>query len=288
MHSGGALQAQGKLDLAIVRYREALLLKPDFAAAKYGVGSVLQLQGKLGDAVAAYHEALKLDPRSAFTYVLLGQCEEYQGNLDQALAAYRRGQELSEYGKPVTPALLEMIRSVERQIALAARLVGVLRGEDKPSSAAESLAFARLCSGRKLYVAAARFFADAFAADPKLALDRDAQDRYDAACSAALAGCGKCKDNPPPEEAARTRLRRQALDWLRAELEAWNRHVATQGSLVRKNFQFYLGQYLTDGDLAGVRDPEALAKLPEEEQKAWRAFWSDVDSALKSVPEKPK
>ena len=102
------------------------------------------------------------------------------------------------------------------------------------------------------------------------------------------AGCGKHNDNPPPDENARTRLRRQALDWLRAELKAWNRHVATEGTRVRRNFQFYVGRYRTDGDLAGVRDPEALAKLPEEEQKAWRAFWADVDSALKAVPEKPK
>ncbi len=181
-----------------------------------------------------------------------------------------------------------MIRSVERQIALAARLAGVLRGEDKPSGAGETLAFARLCSGRNLYVAAARFFADAFAADPKLALDRDAQDRYAAACCAALAGCGKCKDNPPPDEAARTRLRRQAFDWLSAELEAWDRHVAAEGSRVRQAFQFYVEQYRTDADLAGVRDPEALAKLPEEEHKAWRAFWAQVDSVLKTVPEKPK
>ncbi len=102
---GRALEAQGKLEQAIARYREALSLKPDFAVAKHRVGSVLQAQGKLGDAAAAYREALQLDPRLAMTCVLLGQCEEYQGNLDQALAAYRRGQELSEYGKPVTAAL---------------------------------------------------------------------------------------------------------------------------------------------------------------------------------------
>ena len=34
-------------------------------------------------------------------------------------------------------------------------------------------------------------------------------------------------------------------------------------------------------DLAGVRDPEALIKLPQEEQKAWRDLWADVDTLLK-------
>ena len=180
-----------------------------------------------------------------------------------------------------TRDLPEMIRSVERQIALAARLgmcSGATTNRRVPPSRWRLLDSA---SAAISTVAAARFFADAFATDAKLILDRNAGHRYDAACCAAMAGCGKCKDNPPPDEAARTRLRRQALDWLRAELEAWNRHVAALGSRVRQAFQFYVGQYRTDGDLAGVRNPEALAKLPEEEQKAWRAFWAQVDSALK-------
>ena len=59
---GRTLEAEGKLEQAIVRYREALLLKPDFAMAKHGVGSVLQFQGKYGEAVAAYRERLSSTP----------------------------------------------------------------------------------------------------------------------------------------------------------------------------------------------------------------------------------
>jgi hypothetical protein len=36
-----------------------------------------------------------------------------------------------------------------------------------------------------------------------------------------------------------------------------------------------------DPDLAGVRDEAALAKLPEEERKAWQALWADVAAILK-------
>ena len=33
--------------------------------------------------------------------------------------------------------------------------------------------------------------------------------------------------------------------------------------------------------LAGVRDPAALADLPEPERQAWQAFWQEVEELLK-------
>ena len=36
-------------------------------------------------------------------------------------------------------------------------------------------------------------------------------------------------------------------------------------------------------DLIGVRNPDALAKLPEAEQKEWRALWAGVDALLKKT-----
>jgi tetratricopeptide (TPR) repeat protein len=69
--------------------------------------------------------------------------------------------------------------------------------------------------------AAARFAAEAFAARPKLADDLRFPNRRNAACSAALAGCGQGQDAAKLDDAERARLRRQALDWLRADLAAW-------------------------------------------------------------------
>jgi len=37
---------------------------------------------------------------------------------------------------------------------------------------------------------------------------------------------------------------------------------------------------MVDVNLAGVRDPGALAKLPEPERKEWQAIWADVDALL--------
>jgi hypothetical protein len=44
----------------------------------------------------------------------------------------------------------------------------------------------------------------------------------------------------------------------------------------------------TDPDLAGVRDPQPLAKLPEPEQEACRKLWADVEGLLKKAQDAKK
>ena len=103
--------------------------------------------------------------------------------------------------------------------ALAERLPALLKGEDHPRDIAERLTLAQMCYDTKRYAAAARFWAEALQADPKLGDDRETQHRYNAACAAALAAAGQGKDDPPPDAAAKAKLRGQALDWLKADLD---------------------------------------------------------------------
>jgi hypothetical protein len=42
-----------------------------------------------------------------------------------------------------------------------------------------------------------------------------------------------------------------------------------------------LRHWQKDGDLVGIRDQVALAKLPAEEQKAFAQLWADVAALLK-------
>jgi hypothetical protein len=44
-----------------------------------------------------------------------------------------------------------------------------------------------------------------------------------------------------------------------------------------------LAHWLEDPDLAGVRGPEALAKLPEGERAAWQKLWADVEEVLTRI-----
>src|SRR5262249_2127276 len=95
-----------------------------------------------------------------------------------------------------------------------------------------------------------------------------------AALSAALPrGRARSSDDPP-----RARLRRQALAWLRAELDLWARRLDTGKAEDRPLAATTLGRWLRDRDLAGVRDPAALDGLPEAERPGWRQWWSDVEA----------
>ncbi len=44
-----------------------------------------------------------------------------------------------------------------------------------------------------------------------------------------------------------------------------------------------LRHWQTDKDLSGVRDAESLAKLPAEEQEAWKQLWAEVGKLLEKA-----
>ena len=108
-----------------------------------------------------------------------------------------------------------------------------------------------------------------------------AQNRYNAACAAALAGCGQGKDEPPLDEPARARWRKQAIDWLKADLAFWTRQVEAGPQQARAAVVQTLQHWKADTDLAGIREESDLAKLPEDERKACRALWAEVEGVLK-------
>jgi serine/threonine-protein kinase len=166
------------------------------------------------------------------------------------------------------------VRDAEGLVALDQKLPAVLKGEARPAGAAEQLGLADVCCLTKRYAAAARFYGNAFAADPKPADDLRAGHRYNAACCAALAAAGRDADTPKPDDKERTRLRGQALSWLRADLAAWA-EVADRALVRRK-----LAHWQQDTDLASVRGQEALAALPAEERAEWDRLWADVAGLL--------
>ena len=191
-----------------------------------------------------------------------------------------------------------ILARTEAYLRLEPRLPAVLRGEDRPKDAAETILFARMCNSLKRYAASVRFFEEAFARDPSLAEDPSAGRFYAARC-AVLAGCVMGKDDPPLDEAARARLRKQGLHWLREELAKVKTLVEKgpeslprpQGKpQTRADVLAELRRKLEDWkkhrDLIEVRDPEGLAKLPEAERKDWQAFWAEVDALILKAQDK--
>src|SRR5262249_11262393 len=106
------------------------------------------------------------------------------------------------------------------------------------------------------------------------------QHRYSAACAAALAAADQGKDEPRPDDAARAKLRGQALDWLKAELTSWAKMLDAGNPQTRPIVQQTLVHWTADADLAGVRDADVLAKLPEAERATWRSLWAEVEAVL--------
>src|SRR5262249_61844563 len=165
-------------------------------------------------------------------------------------------------------AVSRQLQRCEVLLAVDEKLPAVLQGSQKPGSAVEALDLAWLCRQpyKRLYHASARLYADAFAAQPKLADDRSKAHRYNAACAAALAAAGQGQDAGTLDDKERSRLRAQALDWLRADLAAWT-NVVRDDPKARPKAQHTLAHRQKDSDLASLRDQEPLSKLPPDERK---------------------
>jgi hypothetical protein len=179
----------------------------------------------------------------------------------------------------------ELQASDPRFGALDARLAAVLNGED-PKDNTERLALARRAYDRKRHALAARLWAEALETDPNLAADRQAQHPYNAACAAALAASGEDIADPPPDQAAKLKLRQQAHGWLRSELAAWSKLVESGPPQAKAFVVQTLGHWRNDADLVSVREAEALEVLPEAERVAWQALWAEVGSQLERAREK--
>jgi tetratricopeptide (TPR) repeat protein len=270
--------------------REAIKLKPDFAMAHQSLGTALYAQAKLADAEVAYRLAVYYDPALAEALNNLGTVLMHQGRFTEALAALKRCHEVGSARPRWTHPSAQWVRTAERLVELDARLARVLKGKVQPADTGERLALAELCGlpCKSLYTSAVRFYGDAFTEHPKLADDLQRQYRYKAACAGALAGCGQGKDADQTTNQERARHRRQALDWLRADLAAYRALLEKQPDKARPAVGERMQHWHQDKDFTGVRDPEALAKLPNGERQEWQKLWAEVDILRQSAAEQPE
>jgi serine/threonine-protein kinase len=276
---GVALGKQGKLDEAADCYRRAIQHEPDFAFAHNNLGTVLGQQGKLAEAVDCFRRATRLDPNYPEAHGNLGHALRQQGRFADALAALERGHQLGSRFAGGRGPSADQVRDCRRLVEQEARLPAVLAGTDRPADTADRLGFIRVCVLTRRFAAAARLSAEAFASQPRLAEDLRAGHRYNAACYAARAGGGQGEDTPALAPADRLRWRRQALTWLRDDLTAWERRLAADRSAGPSVAQ-KLRRWQGDSDLAGLRDPSALARLAADERGACERLWADVAALL--------
>ena len=199
---------------------------------------------------------------------------EAKGQVDESIAEFRKATELgNQQARP-------LLTKAERQAAARDKFADFENGRYTPTTTEERLALAGWCQTIKRNRSAARLYADAFAADPKLADDRKIQHRYDAVRQASLAASGQGKDAANLDEDAKASLRAQALGWLKAEFSAWERVAMLVEPGNKELVVKTLMHWKEDPDLSSVRDDKEIAKLPEAERKEWEKLWADVDAQL--------
>jgi tetratricopeptide (TPR) repeat protein len=278
---GIALKQQGRPEEAEREYRRTIQLKGDFPNAHYNLGILLAKRGKRDEAVKELRLAaqdMKKDPDAHYNLgIVLGE----KGDFDEAILSLQRALELLPPRDPLHRRTEKSISRCERLRGLVSRLPGVLNGEVQVN-AAERVEIALVCQCKQRRAASVRLYAEAFAQQPTLAADLAAGNRYYAACAAALAGVGQGDDASNLDDKERARLRNQALEWLRADLTAWEKRRQDDPK-ARSDIQTKLQAWQDDGDLAGVRKADALARLPEAEREAWRKLWIDVEALVKEL-----
>ena len=86
---GRAYEKEGKTELALTQYQEALRINPEDASSHLNLGSILNNQGRVLEAIGHFAEALKQAPGMAEAHFSLGAAYGKLGRMDDAINEYR-------------------------------------------------------------------------------------------------------------------------------------------------------------------------------------------------------
>jgi tetratricopeptide (TPR) repeat protein len=274
------LVKQGKLAEAEGVILEAVRRKPEDPVARYHLGNALRTQKKLDEAIAAYQKAIALDPEYAEAHCNLGHTLREMRRFAEALTELKKGHELGSKRPDWSYPSAGWVTTCQRLIQLDARLSAIRKGEQKPTDANEQVQLALDCLMTRLPATAARFYREVLTAQPQLN-----GHFFNAARAAALAGCGQGEDVAPLDDQERAHWRKQALAWLRADLEVRREGLESGPPKAPQAVQAALESSKDHPDFAGVRDRAALTRLPATEREAWQKFWADVEALLRQARE---
>jgi serine/threonine-protein kinase len=284
---GNALADKGLLEEAIDRHCQAIALDPNYVKAYTNLGNALTAKGQFDEAIACYQKAIELDPKDGRSYGALGLALLRKGRYAEAQTASARALELLPDNDPLRAVVFQQRQASALCLSLGKRLPCILLGKGIIGSAPEGLNLAALCRLLRKHDVAVDFAANAFIADPKVADNVVAGHRFNAACAAVLAAAGQDEDADRLDQKRRIGLRRQAFAWLRADLAAWRKVLDRGPPAARALLPQVLRYWQQNSDLASVRDPAALVKLPVAECALWVQLWVDVAILLDRAENPP-
>jgi tetratricopeptide (TPR) repeat protein len=303
---GIVFKTTDRLADAVAAFQDALAIRkqlaadfptrPEFrralAVSHDNLGIVFEGMGRLADAEAEHSAALAIRKELAADFPIRKLLSSLDAFLEPDVAprfdlfSLARRLEDDPLAAESSRMLYQPAAPDASVKAFNARFDAVIAGEaPKDNDERRELALHAYVAMR--YVVSARLWAEALENDPSLAQRPYQQLRFNAACAAALAGCGHGIDHPPPNEATKAKLRDQARAWLEAELAAWSNLLDTKPE-DRFTIVQSLQHWKQDPDLAGVRDEAGMDALPKSEREPWRVLWSKVnalqDQSQESAP----
>ena len=270
---GCALYKTGRRDEAVRYFEQALHIDPESVLAHGNLAIALHEKGQTNEAMDHFQQALRIDPKSAGVHFNLGTALLAKGQLDDAIDQFQQTLNINPKSAMAHYNLGLALYRKRRLDESIDQFQQAVRIDPKFAKAYNNLGVALWEKGRP--EEAIEPFQQAVRLQPNDArghtnLSRAFQTAArDALRAAAAQGSEK-------ERAAK---RRHALAWLRADLE-FTTKLIRDGKLPPQsvaNLQIY-------PTLASVRDPAALAKLPDSEREEWQRYWMEVAAALGNDP----
>lgn len=148
LNLGVELERAGEYDEALVRYREAALLKPHDDGAYVNLGLSFYRKGDLREAMTCLQEALRLNPRNVSAYSNLGTVLYDSGQKDKAREAFETALRLNPDQAEVLSNLGNLLNEGGRYDLAMVHLRKALRLRPEYAEAHANLGFSLEQSGR--------------------------------------------------------------------------------------------------------------------------------------------
>jgi tetratricopeptide (TPR) repeat protein len=273
---GDAKSALGRWKDAIDDYTQSIALKPDEEAVWTRRGEAHRCLRQWRAAEADFRKSLELNRDSVTGWYGLGLVLADKQEFANARSAFQRIGRIRSAAAVQRERAARMADYMSRLSEMAKRFPEILSGATQAANPNEGVLFAELAHFQGAFALSARLSLDAFRRDPRLVVDSGIVHRYNAACSAALAGGGEGDAANTPEN-VRARWRKQARAWLRDELALKTRRLESRRPQDLEETAAMLQRWQADPDLSAIRDPEPLSQLGADERQECEGLWRDVE-----------